>query len=314
MPSLGVAAVADMSRQMSRHFGSIKRLSRQDSEADETAATGRNVTVGPCSLGARLVQRPGPNVPIALGTSDFAVDRNRLTFLVIKPDRQLVEVPRARVFLGRTAADKARLVARAPLVRVGPTRLGSEAPALYITALDFADAGAYWLVVEPEGSSVQAYGELKVRDQTKSLSVGSKAYPSDNPTLGDAPLSLLTTADPPDRELLRYSIRDSLADGVPFVVTFATPKHCETRTCGPTVEVVDEVRRRYESRGIRFIHIEVYEDNDPAKGVNRWMREWRLPTEPWVFVVGGDRIIKAKFESAVSVAELEQAVQKHLLG
>ena len=37
------------------------------------------------------------------------------------------------------------------------------------------------------------------------------------------------------------------------------------------------------------------------------MQEWRLPTEPWVFVVGADGRIAAKFEGAVGVDELVAA-------
>ena len=55
------------------------------------------------------------------------------------------------------------------------------------------------------------------------------------------------------------------------------------------------------------------EDNDPKLGTNRWVQEWNLPTEPWIFLVGADGLIKAKFEGAVSVDELERAVREHLL-
>jgi hypothetical protein len=60
---------------------------------------------------------------------------------------------------------------------------------------------------------------------------------------------------------------------------------------------------------VRFIHVEVYAGNDPANGVNRWMREWRLPTEPFTFVVDRRGIIRAKLEGAFSVAELVRAVR-----
>jgi hypothetical protein len=40
--------------------------------------------------------------------------------------------------------------------------------------------------------------------------------------------------------------------------------------CGPIV-VVEEVRKRCEAEGIRFIHIEIYKDNLPGKGVNQWV-------------------------------------------
>jgi hypothetical protein len=122
----------------------------------------------------------------------------------------------------------------------------------------------------------------------------------------------LTTRVPPDRALLRYSVAESLRAHVPFVVTFATPRFCSSRTCGPVVDVVDRVRRRFEGTAVRFIHVEIYRDNDPRKGENRWVREWGLPSEPWTFLVGKDGRIKAKFEGAVSARELQSAI-KHVL-
>jgi glutathione peroxidase-family protein len=70
------------------------------------------------------------------------------------------------------------------------------------------------------------------------------------------------------------------------------------------------VAERYEDKGVRFIHVEVYEDNDPAKGFNPWMREWNLQTEPWTFLVGADGRIADRFEGAVSVLELERAIEE----
>ena len=100
---------------------------------------------------------------------------------------------------------------------------------------------------------------------------------------------------------------------MPFVVAFATPKYCASRTCGPTVDVVSTVRRDHADSGVRFIHVEIYKDNDPAKGVNQWVTQWNLPSEPWVFLVGPDGKIRDRFEGTVSVRELDASVTKHLL-
>ena len=130
--------------------------------------------------------------------------------------------------------------------------------------------------------------------------------------LSEPVLNALTTRIPPDRQLLRYSVADSIAAHNPFVVVFATPRFCTSRTCGPVVDVVDRARRSFARSGIRFIHVEIYKDNDPAKGDNKWVRQWRLPTEPWTFIVGRDGRIKAKFEGSLSVRELESAVRRFL--
>ena len=144
--------------------------------------------------------------------------------------------------------------------------------------------------------------------------IGDAAPRSENPTTATAPAKELSTARPPNVKLLRYSVADSLERRLPFVLAFATPSFCESRTCGPTLEVVEAVRRRFESRGIRFIHVEIYEDNLPGNGVNRWVEEWKLPTEPWVFVVDRSGVVRDRFEGAVSVGELASSVEQNLLG
>jgi hypothetical protein len=75
---------------------------------------------------------------------------------------------------------------------------------------------------------------------------------------------------------------------------------------------VEAVRKRFVARGVRFIHVEVFRDNNPQRGYDRWMRQWGLLSEPWVFVVGRDGRVKAKFEGSVSVAELAAAVGSKL--
>jgi hypothetical protein len=75
------------------------------------------------------------------------------------------------------------------------------------------------------------------------------------------------------------------------------------------VDVVDSVRKRFAGRGVRFIHVEIYRGNKVENGLNRWVREWRLPSEPWTFAVGRDGRIKGKFEGSVSAGELAAAVR-----
>jgi hypothetical protein len=147
-----------------------------------------------------------------------------------------------------------------------------------------------------------------------SPALGAPAPASDTPTLASTNhnLALLTTASPPDPSLYRYSVAQSERDHAPFVVVFATPKFCVSRLCGPVVNVVRAVRDRMKQTRMRFIHVEIYTDNDPTKGINRWVTEWNLVTEPWVFVVGADGRIRAKFEGAVGVDELQQAAQAAL--
>src|SRR6266511_1307187 len=253
------------------------------------------------------------------GTSDYAPGSVRLSFLVLAPNGKSIELPQARVWVARglNRAPFAHAMALLEAIGVpGGYTAGNGISHLYVTHLQLTRPGKYWVLAEPTGGRpIQALGNLVVRTKTLSPSIGSKAFPSQTPTLASdrGDLSKLTTRVPPDRALLRYSIADSLAAHKPFVVVFATPKFCTSRTCGPVVDVVDSVRKRFAKSGIRFMHVEIYKDTDPAEGFNRWVKQWHLPTEPWVFLVGRDGRIRAKFEGSIAARELGAAVKRALL-
>ncbi len=263
-----------------------------------------------------ILNRSGPDIGVTAGAGDFAPGSVRFPFLVIASNAKPVERPAADVWVATSRDGKPFQHVRAKLEPIGvPGR--SEAAfggvrRIYVAHLRIPRPGRYWLVAEPQGAKLQALGAIDVPARSRSVAVGARAPRSDTPTLATAPAAQITTSTPPDLPLLRYSVAQSLAAHVPFVVTFATPKFCTSRTCGPVVDVVEAVRKQFAARGIRFIHVEVFQDNDPTRGYNRWMRQWGLRSEPWVFLVGGDGRVKAKFEGSVSQAELAAAVRAHL--
>jgi hypothetical protein len=267
---------------------------------------------------AALLARPGEDVALVAGTSDFQPGRVRYSFLVVRDDGRVIERPRARVWLaaGLHARPFAKSTARLEPIGVpGAQTDEHDAKNVYVVTLRVPRPGTYWLATQPVGGRpIQGVANLVVRRRTATLPVGAKAFPSRTPTLASThgDISQLTTRVPPDRALLRYSVADSLAAHKPFVLVFATPKFCTSRICGPAVDVVNAVRTRFERHGVRFIHVEIYEQNHPPR-YNRWTREWGLRTEPWTFLVGADGRIKAKFEGAVSAGELSTAVRRTLL-
>jgi len=259
-----------------------------------------------------LWRAPGDDVAVVAGTSNHEPGNVRVSFLVLDAEGRVVTLPTARLWLARDLDAKPFLESTAKLERIGvPGGAEADSTHIYVAHVRLPTAGTYWLLAEPEGGNkVQALGNVVVAEEGPEPDIGDPAPASETPTLSSAAgdLSKLTTRTPPDESLLRYSVADSLRANAPFVVTFSTPEFCQSRTCGPVVDVVEEVARRFEGGDVRFIHVEVYEDNDPAKGYNRWMREWGLETEPWTFVVSRDGRIVERFEGVVSVTELEEAV------
>lgn len=250
------------------------------------------------------------------GTSDYSPGELRISFLVVDDRGRVVAPPTARFWIARSLAAKPfeQTVARLEPVGV-PGVSSADVKALYVAHVRVEAPGTYYVLARPVGSvRIGGVREVLVRNRSVSPAVGSRAFSSQTPTLASTGgrISELTTRRPPDRALLRYSVADSLAAHVPFVVTFATPAFCSSRTCGPVVDVVERVRRRFAGSDLRFIHVEIYAHNDPRNGENRWVREWHLPNEPWTFLVGRDGRIKAKFDGSISVRELAAAVERFL--
>jgi hypothetical protein len=270
----------------------------------------------PGSLEA-LWKHSGQSVALIPGTNDYSPGQLRISFLVVDNRGHLIAPPRARFWIARSPASKPfqETVARLERVGVAGVSTDEDAPPLYVAHVRVSAPGTYYVLARPVGHiSIGGMREVLVKKGAASPPVGSPAHASATPTLASVRgrVAKLTTRVPPDRGLLRYSIAESLRVHAPFVVTFATPRYCSSRTCGPVVDVVEQVRRHFAGAAIRFIHVEIYQDNDPRKGENRWVREWHLPSEPWTFLVGRDGRIKAKFEGPLSSRELELAV-RHLL-
>lgn len=118
-------------------------------------------------------------------------------------------------------------------------------------------------------------------------------------------LSKIDTRVPPD-QMHQVDFAEVLGKR-PVVLVVATPALCQSRVCGPVVDVAQEVADEYQGRA-DFIHQEVYNENNPAKGVRPQLRAFHLETEPWTFLIDRNGIIRDRIEGAYGVSELEQAM------
>jgi hypothetical protein len=111
----------------------------------------------------------------------------------------------------------------------------------------------------------------------------------------------------PDPELHRTTIAEAIERGRPALVVFSTPVYCISQFCGPITEMIAEVAA--DHRGVaEFIHVEVWR-NFEKRTINRAAAEWLLRggdlTEPWVFLIGADGRILARWDNVVTREELE---------
>lgn len=139
--------------------------------------------------------------------------------------------------------------------------------------------------------------------------VGEPAPRISTPTVDDVggEVEQIDTRIPPLPALHRADLAEVLGNK-PVVLVFATPQLCQSRICGPVVDVAAQVREELDGR-VEVIHQEIYKDNRIDQGFRKQVGAYGLPTEPWTFVIDRRGIVSERFEGAFSVAELTAAAK-----
>ncbi len=95
----------------------------------------------------------------------------------------------------------------------------------------------------------------------------------------------------------------------PIVLLFATPQFCQSRSCGPVVDVAAQVKHESGDKAA-FIHMQIYNDDDPAKGVRPQVRAFHLPSVPWLFTINRHGVVSAAVEGALGTELMNEVVDK----
>ena len=148
---------------------------------------------------------------------------------------------------------------------------------------------------------------------------GERAIPSDNLTVDskNAPSSAVDSGARggkkiPDSELHEATVAQAMRRGRPALVVFSTPVYCVSRFCGPITDMVQELARDYSDRA-EFIHVEIWRNFE--KGViNEAAANWLLRDddlrEPWVFLIGSEGRIAARWDNVATRGEIEPLLRK----
>jgi len=259
------------------------------------------------------------NLVIAPAAQVFDVGENRYPFGVFTRGREQVDDADVALYFAKSAKGPVQgpLPAQVTSLATKPayrsrTQGPEEATTVYVVPKVDFDRDGPWVAIAmlkgEEGLEVSRVPSPVVGRFRGVPNVGEKAPVIHTPTAakvgGD--LTKIDTRVPPDQ---MHAIDFADAVGTqPVVLVFATPALCQSRVCGPVVDVAQQVADSYGNRA-DFIHMEVYNDNDPGKGVRPQLRAYGLPTEPWTFLVDRRGIIRDRLEGAYGVSELEAAMR-----
>ena len=263
----------------------------------------------------------GPEMGLA-GSVFLAGQDNRVAFGVIDSDAGFL-YGKTALYVAPTPGSKAKgpYVAPADVLVTDPPYRSEQAAteadpfaAVYAAQVPFDKPGKYAVmaVTIVDGKPVAAPGQLQVitSAQDRIPEVGDPAPKVETDTVASAGgnVEAIDTRRPTSD--MHGNFADALGKK-PVALLFATPQLCQSRVCGPVVDVGLQLRSRYGDQ-VDFIHQEVYTDNDPQKGLRTPLQEFNLPTEPWLFIVGKDGKVTARLEGSFGLNAFEQALKTAL--
>jgi hypothetical protein len=290
---------------------------------DEDGATPAPTMRGSPAGGMSTQAAGGAIMPVML-TSEFVVgQRNRFLVGLLNEDNDFLRDAQValKFYVVNPDGESGKLRGEGPaaytelVLPEGASAVGSqlgETIGFYeaIAPFDLAGKWAVEISATPSGASnattIQA--PLEVFETYRIPAPGTLPPASENDTAATNPNEMSLCSRDPICSLHDKVIADYLGKGRPLVVQFSTPAFCDTRFCGPVLDVLLDQYPDYEDRA-EFIHIEVWQDFQ-LRQYRAATQEWGLPTEPITFFMRADGTIASFLESVFTVQELTAALDE----
>jgi protein SCO1/2 len=199
----------------------------------------------------------------------------------------------------------------------------------YVASLDIPTPG--WWTIRAEVVTASdlslagsvATGRVAVRDPGSTARLGAPAPSVHTPTVADAggDLRRITTDPLPMPELYQTSVDEALAAHEPFVLVLDSSRWKTTDICGTALVLVRYMTQRWPDQ--TFIHLEpfaydVVTDSlvlqgslaqpvvlPAAEALGIATPPWVATSMPWVFVIDGNGIVRAKYQGVVGSTDLD---------
>lgn len=186
------------------------------------------------------------------------------------------------------------------------------AQVVYSAQIKFPSNGEWRVAAvirEGEETTAKLLPSAEVGEFTSIPRPGEKAPLIHTPTAEDVggDLSKITTRIPPDT-MNKVDYAEALGKE-PILLLFASPKFCQSRACGPVVDVAAQAEHEHGSEAA-FIHMEIYNENDPSKYVRPQVRAFHLPTELWLFAIDREGVISSTVEGPFGTELMDRIVNR----
>jgi cell division septation protein DedD len=293
------------------------------SGARASGATCQTAPAAPASIaGWQPPATPPPIYPTIIAQpGELTCGRNRLLFSFLDASNNVLAKPdrTAKVTLYDLGRDATKPVSTADATFVWAIQ---DVRGVYVANVDIPEAGTYGFefttsVAGGPPQTIRATSDIEAT--TTLVQVGQHAPSTKTPTATDAggDLTHISTDPTPDPSFYQTSEDQAVAAHKAFVLIFATPKFCQTAQCGPTLDRIKPFVTKYPT--VTFIHGEPYAlklDTGELQAVltnnaltpTATTNAWGLSSEPWVFIVDSQGIVRGSFGLIFSDAELTAAL------
>ncbi len=264
----------------------------------------------------------GPDLAFATSVLQTG-EHQRLAFGILDQGKTFVYAPTvvyfakrgAKVATGPWAAPADLLVTDSAFRSQTAASEDDPFAAIYDARVDFEEPGTYEVLAASKinGQLVGSGSVVEVKKPSQiAIPDEGDAAPevaTDTRVKAGGDLKSIDTRLPPDTQ------HDTdLADVVgrkPVVLLFATPQLCESRVCGPVVDIAEQLKRTYGDRA-EFIHQEVYVGNRIEGGLRAPLKAFKLQTEPWLFTLDASGKVAARLEGSFGFNAFETAIKAAL--
>jgi hypothetical protein len=197
-----------------------------------------------------------------------------------------------------------------------------EARPFFVAPMDIPSAGAWKLHVTAGDASGDV--TIQAQDPGRTAAIGAPAPDVDTPTLDDVGgvVRAVTTQPNPDLRLSQTSTQDAREAGKPYVIVIDSARFKVSPECGRALTMVRYLLDRWGD-DVAFVHLEPFEyqviTEEPVLSgpltdppMNRYSlayglgdATWPGTRMPWVFVVDGNGIVRAKYTGIVGSADID---------
>jgi cytochrome oxidase Cu insertion factor (SCO1/SenC/PrrC family) len=266
--------------------------------------------------------------PTVVSTSVWSGGRSPLILSLQDADGQAVTGDATRAWIQLTGPDGERPA----LIEAARVRPPGRLIDMYVATVDVSTAGTWQLDVTATDGSRTLTGAttVTVDDPGATAPLGAHAPTVRTPTVADvAGKAARVTTDPaPDPRLSDTSTVDAMAAGQPFVLVVDSWRFRITSACGRAIQTARYLADRWPM--VDFIHLEPYRysliteqptlDGDGITPVfDDAAAAWGLGVPPhdqysvpWVFIVDGAGIVRAKYHGVFGTDEVDIIVSQIL--